>query len=57
MEAHLVSFQHHKARSLSILLRDLLGFHSLGELQGRGTYSEYIQGPGTAYTQPTTRSI
>ena len=33
--AHLVSFQDHEACALSILLRHLLGFHSLGELHGR----------------------
>ncbi len=38
-EVHLVSLQHHEARTLSILLSNLLGFHSLGELQGRKVYS------------------
>ena len=37
---HLVSLQHHKACALSILLRNLLGFHSLGELHGRSFHSQ-----------------
>ncbi len=40
MGAHLVSLQHHKARTLSILLRNLLGLHSLGELHGRKVASQ-----------------
>lgn len=33
---HLVSLHHHEARALRLLLRHLLGLHSLGELQGGG---------------------